>query len=125
MRKLNRSKKRELKRTGKAGVYCRYCKTYHEASIRRGNKDQAHERLCRTKYVSADSKACGQFTPAKSFWCEKNQYWVDVNVCVFRRDNQNLYLSYADCKACKQAIDVDVAINANRPNRILKRRGTT
>lgn len=123
MRKLSR--KRKLKRTheNKAGVYCKYCKTYREASIRKGNKDQLHERLCRTKYVSADSTICKQFTPAKSFWCEKNQYWVDLNVCIFRRDNLNLYDTYKLCKACTQAIDVDAATNTDRSKRILKRRG--
>ena len=83
---------------------CRYCTTFYAASDRKKvfitEEKFLIERFCRVKikYVFGEDTSCPDFSLAKTFWCDKDNMWLDVVVCIHRQNTQR-------CK-CTQGRDI-------------------
>lgn len=86
-------------------MQCQYCTEFQEGKVRyRINGGEAKEkkiamRECRVtgRIVELFDKSCGQFKPAKRFWCERHQSWIIMELC---RVNKQRKMN--GCVTCRQ-----------------------
>lgn len=84
---------------------CQYCDHFYKAQDRRLQKQNDKviysERYCRLNqaYVTGDNKICDDFIITKSFWCNKEENWLDIIVCIHRQNK-----GYCKCRQGKEVI---------------------
>ena len=104
---------------------CKYCQTYYDAPDRRltktGDKVIFSERFCRTagEYKAGDNKACDRFSLANSFWCNKEDNWLNIQVCINRQNN-----GYCSPR-CKQGKEILSASRRKTVNGLKRRTSNT
>lgn len=64
-------------------MVCNYCVSFLESK----EKVDKNTRYCSTKrlYVFKKKIKCAHFVASKTFWCNKNQYWLDLTACAIRQ----------------------------------------
>ena len=96
---------------------CRYCKYWvqskvisrtqdiNELSSKKKKKTSLSyiKRECkfRKKPIEVTTPACKFFNPEK-FWCERENCWMGIIVCLARRRNPHNLSAWDKCKKCRQ-----------------------
>ena len=109
-------------------MICRYCIHFQHAKWRinpdgddlpdgKKKKDVPQLRHCHhvNKYIKDTREKCEVFEPNKTFWCQINDNWMNVDACIHRR-NSGLD---DDCQNCKQYL---IIIDLKRGLTFLKRK---
>lgn len=101
--------KRRKKYKPQTKVVCKYCLFFYKSVERTGTEAEGHKRFCRAAddWMEVYDDACVHFTPVEIFWCDKNQYWLKISVCIHRRKNTDKYDKYAKCSRCNQRKIID------------------
>lgn len=94
-------------------VSCGNCTLFQCAETR-----YKKERLCTLaqRFVVSDKKACSDIDPSLIFWCEENQYQMDVAACISRRNK-----GAEGCGKCSQwrdILELQKMINRRKANGI-------
>jgi hypothetical protein len=81
---------------------CGYCKYFREADSKSANVEAegsktVHSRKCvlKKETVRDNDPACENFELYQYFWCDRDNSWLDVRVCMGR-------LEKGICVRCKQ-----------------------
>ena len=85
---------------------CIYCYWWiHSPTIQKKSEGSTkiYSRQCpnRKKLINTDSLSCKYFDP-RTFWCNKNNMWIDIIACLARRRNIPELQNWDRCKKCMQ-----------------------
>ena len=81
---------------------CQYCESYQSGVVRHRNtivedgEKKIAMRMCDTAncVMDARDKVCEEFEVASKFWCNKDQNWLYMTICIARQQKR-----YSGC-AC-------------------------
>jgi len=96
---------------------CQYCTAFQKAVdrklVKQNDKTVYSERFCdiKTKYITGDNSICDMFSVSKNFWCNTDNAWLDVSVCLHRQNK-------GQCK-CKQGKDLIQSARRRSTNGII------
>lgn len=100
-------------------VSCGNCLLFQQSETRFKRDSKAEqERFCplAQRFVVSDKKACTDIEPSNLFWCEENQYQMDINACVARKNK-----GFEGCVRCSQwrdSLELLKTINRRKLNGI-------
>ena len=100
---------------------CYYCTKFYYSDVRDTiiiGKKIEYQRYCPSKDDLVFSEDfCGKFTTHPFFWCKKNDYWIDLSVCLMRYLNQKEI--YEGCGRCSQGKEVIRVSKLSKPKILL------
>jgi hypothetical protein len=87
---------------------CEYCIYFQSAKWRispdpedfPGKKFKPKLRHCgpAQKYLSGGGKICSHFNPGNKFWCQKNDQWIFLDACFYKKNK----VLEENCEKCSQ-----------------------
>ena len=81
---------------------CKYCVPFYRSTVR---KDRSpHYKICKDTgaEINSTSEACKRFQLHDTFFCDINQHWVTIEMCLNRQRTNPDWARNINCRKCLQ-----------------------
>lgn len=88
-------------------ITCRYCQKFQDSELRETSRNPQGKVIHQIRYCpsfddmrSRDDPKCKDFQLVSWFWCDANEYQLDIVCCTHRQNNPSIL--WKKCSSCKQ-----------------------